>query len=53
MRFARTVFTCAGIWGLVVLSGLYFSVDLIGSLDPPPITHRDFYYGFVAVAVTW
>ena len=53
MKFARTVFTGAGIWGFVVLSPLYFSFDLIGSLDPPPITHGDFYYGFIAVALTW
>jgi hypothetical protein len=53
MGFAKTVFTCAGIWGLLVLSPLYLTFDLIGRVDPPPITHADFYYGFVAVALTW
>jgi hypothetical protein len=53
MRFARTVFTGAGLWGLVVLVPLYFMVDLIGRLYPPPITHPDFYYGFIGVAVAW
>src|SRR6478735_1456044 len=53
MKFARTVFTCAGIWGFVVLSPWYFNFDLIGSLDPPPIMYGDFYYGFIAVALTW
>jgi O-antigen/teichoic acid export membrane protein len=53
MRFAKTAFTVAGIWGLFVLTPLYFSFELIGRLDPPPITHPDFFYGFVAVALTW
>jgi len=53
MRFARTVFTGAGLWGLVVLAPLYFTFDLVGRLYPPPITHPDFYYGFIGVAVAW
>ena len=30
MTFAKRVFTVAGIWGLVVLTPLYFSFDLVG-----------------------
>ena len=30
MRFARTVFTIAGVWGIVVLLPLYFLVDITG-----------------------
>ncbi|MGH9319111.1 MAG: hypothetical protein ACRD3V_04395 [Vicinamibacteria bacterium] len=53
MKFARIVFSIAGIWGLLVLTALYFSFDSIGSRNPPPITHPEFYYGFVAVAIAW
>jgi len=53
MRFARFVFTFAGIWGLVVLTPLYFSFDLVGRLYPPAVTHPDFFYGFVGVAIVW
>jgi hypothetical protein len=53
MRFAKTVFTVAAIWGVVVLLPLYFSFDLVGRQYPPPITHPDFFYGFVGVAIVW
>ena len=53
MRFARIVFTCAGVWGLVVLVPLYFSRDLIGTLYPPAITHPDFFFGFIGVGIAW
>ena len=53
IRFARTVFTCAGIWGFVVLTPLYFSLDLVGRFYPPAITHPDFFYGFIGVAIAW
>jgi uncharacterized membrane protein YuzA (DUF378 family) len=51
--FARRVFTVAGIWGVAVLMPLYFSFDAIGRLYPPTITHPDFFYGFVGVALVW
>lgn len=53
MRFAKIVFWIAGIWGLLVITPLYFMFDLIGRKDPPPITHPGFYYGFVGVALAW
>lgn len=53
MRFARIVFTCAGVWGLAVLIPLYFSLDLVGKLYPPAITHPDFFFGFIGVAIAW
>ncbi len=49
MKFAKTVFWVAGIWGLLVLTPLYFMFDLIGRNDPPPITHPGFFYGFVVI----
>jgi len=53
MKFAKIVFWVAGIWGLSVLTPLYFMFDLIGRNDPPPITHPGFFYGFVGVALAW
>jgi hypothetical protein len=53
MKFAKTVFWIAGIWGLVIITPLYFMFDLIGRQDPPPITHPGFYYGFVGCALAW
>lgn len=35
MRFAKFVFWIAGVWGLLVLTPLYFMFDLIGKNDPP------------------
>ena len=53
MRFARVVFLIAGIWGVLVVTPLYFLFDLIGRQYPPPITHPDFYYGFASVTLAW
>jgi hypothetical protein len=43
----------SGIWGVLVLTPLYFMFDLIGRKDPPPITHAGFYYGFVSAGLAW
>jgi hypothetical protein len=53
MKFSRIVFAIAGIWGILVLTPLYFMFDLIGRQDPPPITHPAFYYGFVSVGLVF
>jgi hypothetical protein len=53
VRFARVVFLIAGIWGVLVLTPLYFMFDVIGRKDPPPITHPGFYYGFVGAGLAW
>jgi len=53
MRFARVVFSVAGIWGVLVLTPLYFMFDRIGRQDPPAITHPGFYYGFVGAGLAW
>lgn len=53
MKFAKVVFWVAGIWGLAVITPLYFMFDLIGRQDPPAITHPGFYYGFVGCALAW
>ncbi len=53
MKFAKIAFGTAGIWGVLVLTPLYFMFDLIGRQDPPPITHPGFYYGFAGAGLAW
>jgi len=53
MRFARLVFLVAGLYGLIVLLPQYFLEGKNGRDFPPPITHPEYYYGFVGVAVAW
>lgn len=53
MRFARIVFLVAGIYGLLVLLPMYFMEAQTGRDYPPPITHPEYYYGFIGVAVAW
>ena len=47
------VFLLAVIPGLLEILPLYFLQDTLGRRQPPPITHPDFYYGFVGVASAW
>jgi hypothetical protein len=53
MRFTRTVFLFAGIYGLLVLTPFYFLEDKIGQQLPPPITHPEYFYGFLGAGLTW
>jgi hypothetical protein len=53
MKFAKIVFWIAGIWGLIVITPLYFLFDIIGHKDLPAITHPEFFYGFVGCALAW
>ena len=53
MAFARRTFLIAGIYGLLVLLPMYFLEDRIGRDNPPPITHPEYFYGFLGVAVAW
>jgi len=53
MKFARIVFLISGIYGILVLTPLYFLEQTIGRETPPPITHPEFFYGFVGVGLAW
>ena len=53
MKFAKIVFRVAAIWGVLIITPLYFMFDLIGHQDPPPITHPGFFYGFAGAALAW
>lgn len=53
MRFARIVFRAAGIYGMLMIPPHYFLEERIGRDYPPAITHPEFFYGFVGVALAW
>jgi hypothetical protein len=53
VRFARLVFRVAGVYGLLLLPPQYFLEGKLGRDFPPPVTHPEFYYSFLGVAVVW
>jgi hypothetical protein len=53
MTFARSVFILAGVWGITVLTPLFFLVDITGRPYSAPTDYPHFYYGFLAVAMAW
>ena len=53
MKFARVVYRTAAVYGILVLVPLYFLIDKIGHDSPPTVTHPEFYYGFIGVALLW
>lgn len=53
MKLAKIVFWIAGVYGVLVITPLYFIFNKIGQQDPPPITHPGFYYGFAGTALAW
>ena len=53
MLFARWLFRIAGIYGLAVLLPQYLMEEQVGRENPPAITHPEYFYGFLGVAVSW
>ena len=53
MKFARIVFIVAGVWGLVVVTPLYFLFDITGRQYAPPADYPHFFYGFLSVTIAW
>lgn len=53
MKFAKVVFIAAGVWGIVVLTPLYFLFDITGRQYAPPTVHPQFFYGFLSVTMAW
>jgi hypothetical protein len=53
MKFARVVFSVAGVYGLLVLVPQYFLEEKYGRDFPPPVAHPEHYYGFIGVALAW
>jgi hypothetical protein len=50
---ARRIFRWAGIYGVLVLFPTLFLETRIGIDTPPPITHAEYYYGFIGLALAW
>ena len=53
MTFARRVFTVAWVYGFLSLLPMYFMEDWYMERLPPALTHPEFYYGFIGVALAW
>ena len=53
VTFARRVFLLAGVIGLLTLVPQYFMEARVGRDFPPPITHPEYFYGFVGVGLVW
>ena len=53
MKLARWIFAIAGIYGILVIAPLYFAAGQIAQDDPPAITHPEFFYGFIGIALAW
>lgn len=53
MKFAKWVFRLAALWGILILLPLYFTEANPQVISPPPITHPEYYYGFIGVALAW
>jgi hypothetical protein len=53
MRFAKIVFVVAGVWGIVVVTPLYFLHDVTGQPYAAPTLYPHFFYGFLSVTMAW
>ena len=52
-RVARWVFLVAGVYGVLVVLPQYSLEARIARDFPPPITHPEYFYGFIGVALAW
>ena len=53
MKFARWLFVIAALYGVVALLPMYFQESMLATTQPPAITHAEYYYGFIGVALAW
>lgn len=53
MKAARIIFLLAGLYGIGVLVPDYFTESWFGVRFPPPISHAEFFFGFVGVALVF
>ncbi len=52
-RFARRAYTAAAVYGILVLAPQYFLEWQVNRDFPPAITHPEYFYGFVGLALVW
>ena len=53
MKFARTTYLLAAIYGIVVILPGFFLEAQFSQATPPALTHPEFYYGFYGSALVW
>jgi hypothetical protein len=53
VKFAKIVFRVAGIYGLLILTPIYFMENKIGRDTPPAITRPEYFYGFLGAGLAW
>lgn len=53
MKFAKYTFYTAGVYGLIALIPQYFLEEKNGRDFPPPLTHPEYYYGFIGVGLAF
>lgn len=53
MKVARWIFGIAGVYGILVITPLYFAEGQLAQNDPPAITHPEFFYGFIGITLAW
>jgi heme A synthase len=53
MKFAKWLFFIAGIYGLLIITPLYWRETQIAQDYPPAITHPEYFYGFIGVTIAW
>jgi hypothetical protein len=52
VRFASWTFTLAGLYGLIVITPLYFLEGAVAR-GSGPVTHPEYYYGFAGAALAF
>lgn len=53
IAFARRFCRFAGWYGILGLIPLLFMETKFGSHYPPPVSHPEFYFGFISIALSW
>jgi hypothetical protein len=53
ITFEKAVFYGAGIWGLLIVTPLYFLTGPIAVQHPSLLTDPQFFYSFLAVTLPW
>ncbi len=49
--FARRAYTAAAVYGILALAPQYFLEQQVNRDFPPAITHPEYFYGFVGLAL--
>jgi hypothetical protein len=53
LAFARRLFFWSGVYGILLLTPLFFLEHRVGQALPPATNHPEQYYAFLGVALAW